>query len=139
MLTITPCVAPFGRCVSILCVKTKILCVPQRARFLPAQPDCRPSPVPTPSWCSGRPLPLTPRFWYGGTFWVMVAASLTSTKFVWMPTPTTTSSRTYVSLQATCILTYLCPSLPVELRPSTTPHHRILFWVVLAIPGELVP
>ena len=37
------------------------------------------------------------------------------------------------------ILTYLCPSLPEEHRPSTTPRHRTLFWDVLAIPDQLVP
>ena len=36
-------------------------------------------------------------------------------------------------------LTYLCPSLPVEHRPSTTPRHRTLFCDVLAIPDQLVP
>ena len=36
-------------------------------------------------------------------------------------------------------LLYLCPSLPVEHRPSTTPRHRTLFWAVLAIPDRLVP
>ena len=30
--------------------------------------------------------------------------------------------------------TYLCPSLPVEHRPSTTPRHCTLFWAALAIP-----
>ena len=35
--------------------------------------------------------------------------------------------------------TYLCPSLPVEHRPSTTPRHRTLFWVALVIPDQLVP
>ena len=38
-----------------------------------------------------------------------------------------------------CVLTYLCPSLPVEHRPSTTPHHRTLFWATLVIPDQLVP
>ena len=33
----------------------------------------------------------------------------------------------------------LCPSLPVEHRPSTTPHHSTLFWAALAIPDQLVP
>ena len=37
----------------------------------------------------------------------------------------------------TYLLTYLCPSLPVEHRPSTTPRHRTLFWAVLAIPDQL--
>ena len=35
--------------------------------------------------------------------------------------------------------TYLCPSLPVENRPSTTPLHRTLFWTVLAISDQSVP
>ena len=35
--------------------------------------------------------------------------------------------------------TYLCPSLPVEHRPSTTPRHRTLFWAALVIPDQLVP
>ena len=30
--------------------------------------------------------------------------------------------------------TYLCPSFPVEHRPSTTPRHRTLFWAALVIP-----
>ena len=37
------------------------------------------------------------------------------------------------------LLTYLCPSLPVEHRPSTTPRHRTLFWAPLVIPDQLVP
>ena len=37
------------------------------------------------------------------------------------------------------LLIYLCPSLPVEHRPSTTPRHHTLFWAVLAIPDQLVP
>ena len=37
------------------------------------------------------------------------------------------------------VLTYLCPSLPVEHRPSRTPRHRTLFWAALAIPDQLVP
>ena len=37
------------------------------------------------------------------------------------------------------ILTYLCPSLPVEHRLSTTPRHRTLFWAALVIPDQLVP
>ena len=39
------------------------------------------------------------------------------------------------------VLTYLCPSLPVEHRPSTTPRHRTrtLFWAALVIPYQLVP
>ena len=36
-------------------------------------------------------------------------------------------------------LTYLCPSLLVEHRPSTTPRHHTLFWAALAIPDQLVP
>ena len=36
-------------------------------------------------------------------------------------------------------LTYLCPLLPVEHRPSTTPHHCTLFWAALVIPVQLVP
>ena len=39
----------------------------------------------------------------------------------------------------TSVLTYLCPSLPVEHRPSTTPRHRTLFWAALVIPDQLVP
>ena len=35
--------------------------------------------------------------------------------------------------------TYLCPSLPVERRPSTTPRHRTLFWAALVIPDQLAP
>ena len=35
-------------------------------------------------------------------------------------------------------LTYLCPSLPVEHRPSTTPRRRTLFWAALVIPDQLV-
>ena len=37
------------------------------------------------------------------------------------------------------LLTYLCPSLPVEHMPSTTPRHRTLFWAALVIPDQLVP
>ena len=37
------------------------------------------------------------------------------------------------------MVTYLCPSLPVEHRPPTTPRHRILFWAALAIPAQSVP
>ena len=37
------------------------------------------------------------------------------------------------------LLTFLCPSLPVEHRPSTTPRHRTLFWAALVIPDQLVP
>ena len=35
--------------------------------------------------------------------------------------------------------TYLCPSLPVEHRPSTIPRHRTLFWAALVILDQLVP
>ena len=48
----------------------------------------------------------------------------------------------YNHVQITCntyLLTYLCPSLPVEHRPSTTPCHRTLFWAALVIPDQLVP
>ena len=38
---------------------------------------------------------------------------------------------------ARSVITYLCPSLPVEHRPSMTPCHRTLFWAVLAIPDQL--
>ena len=37
------------------------------------------------------------------------------------------------------LFTYLCTSLLVEHRPSTTPRHRTLFWAALAIPDQLVP
>ena len=37
------------------------------------------------------------------------------------------------------LLTYLCPSLPVEHRPPTTPRHRTLSWAALVIPDQLVP
>ena len=33
-------------------------------------------------------------------------------------------------------VTYLCPSLPVEHRPSTTPRHRTLFSAALVIPDH---
>ena len=36
-------------------------------------------------------------------------------------------------------LLYLCPSLPVEHRPSTTSRYHTLFWAALAIPVQLVP
>ena len=36
------------------------------------------------------------------------------------------------------LLTYLCPSLPVEHRPSTTPRHHTLFWAALVIADQLV-
>ena len=42
-------------------------------------------------------------------------------------------------LQDSRYSTYLCPSLPVEHRPSTTPRHRTLFWTALTIPVQLVP
>ena len=35
--------------------------------------------------------------------------------------------------------TYLCTSLSVEHRPSTTPRHRTLFWAAVVIPDQLVP
>ena len=35
--------------------------------------------------------------------------------------------------------TYLCPKLPMEHWPSTTPRHPTLFWTALAIPDQLVP
>ena len=35
--------------------------------------------------------------------------------------------------------TYLCPSLPVEHRSSTTPHHHTLLGTALVIPDLLVP
>ena len=41
--------------------------------------------------------------------------------------------------QLLALLTYLCPSLPVEHRPSMTPRHRTLFWAALAIPVQFVP
>ena len=44
-----------------------------------------------------------------------------------------------VLIQQRLLLTYLCPSLPVEHRPSTTPRHRTLFWAALVIPDQLVP
>ena len=37
-----------------------------------------------------------------------------------------------------CLLTYLCPSLPVEHRPSTTPRHCTLFWAALVILDQFV-
>ena len=37
------------------------------------------------------------------------------------------------------LLTYLCPSLPMEHRPSTNPPHRTPFWAALAISVQLVP
>ena len=43
------------------------------------------------------------------------------------------------TLSPTLLLTYLCPSLPVEHWPSTTPRHRTLFWAALVIPDQLVP
>ena len=43
------------------------------------------------------------------------------------------------ALNITYLLIYLCPSLPVEHRPSTTPRHRTLFWAALVIPDQLVP
>ena len=35
--------------------------------------------------------------------------------------------------------TYLCPSLPVEHRPSVTPRHRTLFWAAVAILDTVGP
>ena len=37
------------------------------------------------------------------------------------------------------ILSYLCPSLPVEHRPSMTLRHCTVFWAAVAIPVQLVP
>ena len=37
------------------------------------------------------------------------------------------------------LLTYLCPTLSVGHRPSTTPRHRTLSWAALVIPDQLVP
>ena len=37
------------------------------------------------------------------------------------------------------IPSYLCPSLPVEYRPSMTPRHRTLIWAALVLPDQLVP
>ena len=34
---------------------------------------------------------------------------------------------------------YLCPSIPVEHRPSTTPRHCSLFWAALVISDQMVP
>ena len=48
-------------------------------------------------------------------------------------------SRFCCFVRVTVLVTYLCPSLPVEHRPSTTPGHRSLFWAALAIPVQLVP
>ena len=48
-------------------------------------------------------------------------------------------SVTLVLCLAMILLTYSCPSLPVEHRPSTTPRHRTLFCAALAIPLQLVP
>ena len=36
-------------------------------------------------------------------------------------------------------LNYLCPLLPVEHRPSTTPRHCTLFWAALAFSVQLAP
>ena len=44
-----------------------------------------------------------------------------------------------LSSRPVSLLTYLCPSLSVEHRPSTTPRHRTLFWAALANPDQLVP
>ena len=44
-----------------------------------------------------------------------------------------------ICLVSPLVLTYLCPSLPVEHRPSTTPRQHTLFWAALAIPDQLVP
>ena len=46
---------------------------------------------------------------------------------------------THYHLPVVLILTYLCPSLPVEHRPSTTPRHHTLFWAALVITDQLVP
>ena len=47
--------------------------------------------------------------------------------------------RAWVCVIVADSFTYLCPSLPVEHRPSTTPRHRTLFWAALVIPDQLVP
>ena len=59
----------------------------------------------------------------------------------WISTHSKMFSVSGVSIwpSSTVLLTYLCPSLPVEHRPSTTPHHCTLFWAAFVIPGQLVP
>ena len=42
--------------------------------------------------------------------------------------------RSKIVLYSSLLHTYLCPPLPVEQRPSTTPHHHALFWAALLIP-----
>ena len=54
-------------------------------------------------------------------------------------TMTLTCRRYHIKTHTSWQLTYLCPSLPVEHRPSTTPRHRTLFWAALVIPDQLVP
>ena len=44
-----------------------------------------------------------------------------------------------LALVQRAVLTYLCPSLPVEHRSSKTPRYRTLFWAALVIPDQLVP
>ena len=48
---------------------------------------------------------------------------------LWLQTPSKVVYQFYVTG-----ITYLCPSLPVEHRPSTTPRHRTLFRSALARP-----
>ena len=42
-------------------------------------------------------------------------------------------------VEAAAPVIYLCLSLPVEHRPSTTSRHRTLFWAALVILDQLVP
>ena len=48
-------------------------------------------------------------------------------------------NRGFFLVTLSSLTTYLCPSLPVEHRPPTTPSHRILFWAALVIPDQLAP
>ena len=53
--------------------------------------------------------------------------------------PFLTCTCVYLGILLTTTITYLCPSLPVEHRPSMIPRHRTLFWAALVIPDLLVP
>ena len=55
---------------------------------------------------------------------------------LWLPCGRTKAAQTAVW---TRLITYLCPSLPVEHRPSTTPHHLTMLWAALVILDQLVP
>ena len=73
--------------------------------------------------------------WYGCKLHASISVRLPNycSKCLWCEQPVKEVQLTSI------LLTYLCLSLPVEHRPSTTPRHRTLFWAALVIPDQLVP